>query len=260
MLRPWLNSLLALLLALAPAAAQDFGFNLPKGGENWNHQIIFLGGTTGGGANANDPAPAGSDLTAMGASIGDVGVATCHCTDSTAPATCAITGPSGISNLVNQTSGPGRQTVYYWFGVAGNLTTDVTCTNPGSNSGSTSLTVMAFRGVDILDVDDAASTTATATGSAPDAASITTVRDNARTIVTCSATVQDATPGTVTNYASAAPGFLNSAQTDTVASTTTTAIRDMPLAAGVEAPAAWSSWSCASCSWACLTVALKPWR
>ena len=255
------NLFLAFLLIATSALAQEGvgggGFTLNGPGENWNYQITVLGGSTGGGINSNDPTL--SSATTLTGGENDIIISACLCTDTTAPATCTQSGPSGIANLSNQVTngtGVGRFTVYYTVITNGNKGTGVTCTNPGSNSGGTTATQILLRGADPVNITDA--TTANATGSStnPNPASITTVRDSAAVVIACGSVVSDTTPGDSTNYATATPGKQTLNQADTNPGTTTMTWRVVPAAAA-EDPAAFSSWSTGT--WACSTVALRPW-
>jgi hypothetical protein len=253
---------LCLVVVASTAWAQNFGsrWNLNNKGENWNFQIVALGGSTGGGLNSNDPTlSTASTLVPGGPSVGDVIISACYCTDTAAPATCAQTGPTGITNLTNTTTTAGRQTVYQTVVTMANKGTGVTCTNPGSNSGGTTATQVLFRGVDpVLGPTDATTTTSGPTTSAnPDPASITTVRDSAAVVAICSSSISDTTPGDVSGYATATPGKQTLNQTDT-APGTTAMTWVLKAAAGAEDPGAFSSWT--SAAWVCSTVALRPWR
>jgi hypothetical protein len=243
---------LVLCCSVLPSYA-NFGTNYHGLNTTYPKDFIILGGTSGGGINANDPNLGAA--TAIGAQDNDIVVASCHCTQSTtAPATCAFSGPAGLTTPVNITSGVGRLNVAYYVVTSANKATALVCTNPGANTGGTVAEVIALRGVDPLNPTDATPTTATGSSTNPNPPSIVPGHDSSGVVVACSSLVSDTTPGDVTNYATATPGKQTFNQTDTQPGSGAITWRKVAVAAS-EDPVAFSSWTTGA--WACATLALR---
>lgn len=128
----------------------------------------------------------------------------------------------------------------------------VVCKGSGVSSDSTAYGCYVLRGVDTTTAMDAAGTTAgLSVGTNPDAASITTVTDNAWVIPVAGSKVNDAAITAPSGYSN----HYTIAQADTASMTVAGATLEKTTA-GAENPASWTNW--ATGSWYAITIAVRP--
>lgn len=160
-------------------------------------------------------------------------------------------GPStaGYTALISDTSTVCKFGV--WRKVMGS-SPDTTVVGQGGGNASDAVAYCSFvlRGVDQNTPEDVTTTTSTSTSVNPDPPSITPITNGAWILALASSVVNDATPGTITNYINT----VSSTATDTNPFTTAGATRQ--VANGAENPGAFSSWS--SGVWFAASVAVRP--
>ncbi len=165
--------------------------------------------------------------------------------------------PSGYTSITTATPGgvaaSAMRASYKFMGAIPDTT--VACAGTGSAQDVTCAEVKVWRGVDTTTPLDVAATTATGTTGAPDPAPITPTSADCAIVIGAVSSVDDSTPGTVTNYTSPTPSTANA--TDTNPATVAAAYRLLSGGAGAsENPGAWSSWT--TSKWAAITIALRP--
>ena len=253
--------LVLLALWLGPEVRADLGVTQLAGfaANDWQRGLWLFGGTSGTSINGGNVSL--GTLTARGAYPGDVGVVACACS-STSAATDCFPGspPTGLTEIADQTNGgtTARMSTSYVLATSANVGTTISCTGSGGSADATVGTILVVRGVDQTTQIDVMTTTASGNSTNPDAASITPITDSSILIDSCSSAVNDSSPGTVTNFATAAPGLQSNTANDTGTDQSIGMTSRVLANAGALNPAAWSAWSTAQ--WVCSTVALRPAR
>ena len=253
MRRITISLMLAMLTSLAHAQ------EIMDTSNAWIGGLVLLSGTSGSSTNGGDVAL--GSLTTQGAFPGDVAVVSCAgSSTSAANDPFPLAGPAGLTELVDTTNGAttARQSTSYVLATAANVGTAITCDGSGGAADATVGTSLVFRGVNQTTQIDLTTTTATGSSTNPDPASITPVTDSAVVVVSCSSGVSDASPGTVTNYATAAPGLQSANGNDTGTDQSLATTFRVLANAAAENAGAWSSWTTGQ--WVCATVALRPYK
>lgn len=164
----------------------------------------------------------------------------------------ALSGMStaGYTTNLTDTAGSINQAVYWKFmGASPDATAAL---NTGTNSRGHGAIAFVLRGVDTSTPIDATTTTASATSTNPDPASITTVTNGAWVLACAASLVADTS-------VTAPSGYSNQTDIDSNALTAdvTIGVASKEITtAGAENPASWTTWS--SAAWKTATVALRP--